>query len=307
LFAVLALALLPPELALAKPKDSDEKDAAAEEVDLDQETKAGEGDEAKDSGQDDDGSAASKDEGDSEESSGGGGDTTKDQGSDADTSPEEKKGKSYYFVGLRARAVVIPTFIIEAFGDGGKTVMGPSIGPEFGIRKDNFEYDFAITYTAYPMDWTPFKAPTDQDIAMELVKSEIKVLYFTADFLWSHQFSPVVGLMYGGSAGLGAVWGPLYRVQAYRDGAGAWRHCVAPNNPPTGGYCAPDPQHGTDQHFGDYQEPSWFGGGDKPAIMPWLALQMGLRIKPHRRFVGRLDFGIGIGQIFFGLGADYGL
>jgi hypothetical protein len=59
--------------------------------------------------------------------------------------------------------------------------------------------------------------------------------------------------------------------------------------------------------FGDYQEPSWFGGGDKPAIMPWLALQMGLRIKPHRRFVGRLDFGIGIGQIFFGLGADYGL
>jgi hypothetical protein len=56
-----------------------------------------------------------------------------------------------------------------------------------------------------------------------------------------------------------------------------------------------------------YEEPSWSGGGDKPLIMPWLALQMGLRIKPHRRFVGRLDFGIGIGQVFFGIGADYGL
>jgi hypothetical protein len=232
--------------------------------------------------------------------------TPSDSGSDADTSPVEAKGKSYYFVGVRARAVVVPTFIIEAFGDGGNTVMGPQIGPEFGIRKDGFEYDFAITYTAYPMDRTPFKAPTDPDVAMELVESRIKVLYFTADFLWGHQFSPVVSLLYGGSAGLGFVWGPLYRSQAYRNSSGVWVMCNGPRNP-ANGYCDPDPQHGDKQHFGMYEEPSWSGGGDKPLIMPWLALQTGLRIKPHRRFVGRFDFGIGIGQVFFGVGADYGL
>jgi len=297
---VLVAALAVPDLGFAKPK---EKEPAAEEVSLDEESKK---DEAASEGEE--GSSESKSEGDEKKESVSSeiAQEAADEGAAKDSSPEEEKGKSYYFVGLRLRANVVPTFIIEAFGDGGETVMGPMIGPEFIIRRDGFEYAFAITYTGYPMDWTPFKAPADPDIAMELVKSEIKVLYFTADFMWGHQFSPVVSLMYGGSAGLGFVWGPLYRSQAYPTASGGWERCTGPGTP-NASYCAPDPQHGENQHFGDYTEPSWFDGGDKPAIMPWLALQMSLRIKPHRRFVGRLDFGVGIGQVFFGLGADYGL
>ena len=42
-------------------------------------------------------------------------------------------------------------------------------------------------------------------------------------------------------------------------------------------------------------------------VMPWLAIQAGLRFKPHRNFAARFDVGIGLGQVFFGLGADYGL
>jgi hypothetical protein len=235
---------------------------------------------------------------------------TADSGTD-DGSPVEKKGETYYFIGARARAVVVPSFIIEAFGDGGQSVIGPSIGPEFSIRKDGFEWIFAASYTAYPMQDVPFKAPTDPDTSMELVTSEVKVLYLTADAYWSKEFSPQFQFLYGGGFGLGIVWGPLFRSQAYKQPDGSWEYCPGPPTPtepgPSPEYCAPDPAHEPNQHYQGYEEPNWFDGGSKPVIMPWLNFQAGLRFKPHRNFAARFDVGIGLGQIFFGLGADYGL
>ena len=38
-----------------------------------------------------------------------------------------------------------------------------------------------------------------------------------------------------------------------------------------------------------------------------LALQTGLRYKPHKKFVGRLDLGLGLSGFFLGVGADYGI
>jgi hypothetical protein len=141
---------------------------------------------------------------------------------------------------------------------------------------------------------------------MELVDAHLKVLYFTADFLWSHPFSPEFAIVYGGGAGLGVVWGPLYRVQSYPKNGG-WDYCTGPNTP-NPQYCAPDQTLGADpQHYPGYSEPSWAGGGSKPVIFPWLALQTGLRFKPAQHFVARLDLGIGFGHVFAGLGVDYGL
>jgi len=229
----------------------------------------------------------------------------------ADTSPVEEPGKSYYFVGMRLRGLIIPTFMIKAFGDGGKTVPAPNFGPELIIRRDNFEYNMSITYTSYVMTHTPFKAPDDPVQAMELVDAHLKVLYFAADFNWSHPFTPSVALQYGFGAGLGAVWGPLYRTQAFPVGAD-WNYCpaLAANDAadPFKGYCVVDTTLGKDpQHTFGYEEPSWTGGGSKPILFPWLSVQMGLRFKPTRHFQARLDAGIGFGQVFFGLGADYGI
>jgi len=72
-----------------------------------------------------------------------------------------------------------------------------------------------------------------------------------------------------------------------------------PAAPP--GFCPDDPQATA------YNEPSWADGGSKPILFPWLVVQTGLRYKPHRNFVGRLDLGFGTSGFFFGLGADYGL
>jgi len=228
----------------------------------------------------------------------------------ASSSAVEEKGKTYHFVGARFRGLIIPSFVIGLFGDGGKTVFAPNFGPEFAIRRDNFEYNFSLTYTSYVMTDTTFKAPSDPQEAMELVNAHLKVLYLATDFVWSHPFSPKVALLYGGGAGLGIVWGPLYREQAYPVGNG-WASCGSGPPPagtpePKASYCAPDPNLKT-QHYAGYQEPSWANGGSKPILFPWLALQTGLRFKPSHDFVARLDVGIGFGQVFFGVGADYGL
>lgn len=227
---------------------------------------------------------------------------------DAETSPVEEPGKTYRFVGARYRLIVVPQFMIGLFADGGTTVVNHSFGAEFGIRKDGFEYNLGLWFAGYGMDPTPFKAKSDGEEAWELVESKLNVLYLTADFLWSHPFSPQVALNYGMSAGLGIVFGQLLRNQAYKAPNGEYLPCAGPGNPqvPATGtgsqYCGND-----NNHYNNYQEPGWGDGGSKPAIFPWIALQTGLRYKPHRRFVGRLDLGFGLSGFFFGLGADYGI
>jgi len=227
---------------------------------------------------------------------------------EAGSSPVEQQGKTYYAVGLRYRAIIVPGFMINMFGaDGGRTLVSNGIGPEFVIRKDGFEYEFSAMFQGYGMDPTPFKASSDPPEAWEIVESKIKVLYLAADFNWSHSFKPQFAVNYGFGAGLGIVWGDLYRTQAY-PGPGAdssngdgFLPCKAPGNP-NAQYCNND-----NNHYPGYSEPNWANGGSKPVIFPWLALQTGLRYKPHRNFIARLDMGFSTSGFFFGLGADYGL
>lgn len=218
-----------------------------------------------------------------------------------ESSPVEEKGKTYQFVGARYRAIIVPKFVIGLFADGGDTVVVHSGGAEFGIRKDGFEYQFGAWLAGYGMDPTPFKSTSDGEDAWELVESNMKVLYLTADFLWSHPFSPELALNYGMGAGIGFVWGDLLRNQAYKTGSGDYAKCID-RGQPDAFYCGRD-----NNHYGNYKEPSWADGGSKPILFPWLALQTGLRYKPHRKFVGRLDLGFGLSGFFLGVGADYGI
>jgi hypothetical protein len=190
-----------------------------------------------------------------------------------DSSPVELPGKTYYFVGPRLRWIIVPKFMINLFGDGGQTVNVWGLGPELGVRKDGFEYIFSLWYADYGMGETPFKAKDDERDAWEIVKSEIKVIYLTADFQWSHDFAPEFALNYGMGAGLGIVFGNLYRTQATPSYGGdindpySWDKCTGEG---AGLYCG-----GDNDHYDGYTEPSWSGGGSKPIIFPWFALQTG--------------------------------
>lgn len=233
----------------------------------------------------------------------------KDSGLVADaeqgSSPVELPGKTYLFVGARYRAIILPKFMMNLFGDGGKTLLVHGFGPELAIRKNAFEYNLSIWYAGYGMDDTPFKAKDDGVNAWELVNSDLKSIYLTADFLWSQDFTPEFALNYGLGGGFGIIFGDLTRVQAKpgpsadpNTGEGFVR-CGFPGDTT---FC-----DDSNDHYGDYKEKSWTDGGSKPILFPWFVLQTGLRYKPHKNFAARLDAGFGTSGFFLGLGADYGL
>ena len=232
---------------------------------------------------------------------------------EAGSSPVELPGKTYLFVGARYRAIILPKFMMNLFGDGGKTVLVHGFGPEFAIRKNAFEYNLSIWYAGYGMDPTVFKAKDDGEKAFEIVESKIKSIFITADFLWSQDFSPEFALNYGLAGGFGIIFGDLIRTQARPnsesangntgEGFVACSSSMDPNDRFHGGtFC-----DGSNGHYNGYTEPSWANGGSKPILFPWFVLQTGLRYKPHRNFAARLDAGFGTSGFFLGLGADYGL
>jgi len=226
---------------------------------------------------------------------------------EAGGSPVELPGKTYYFVGARYRAIIVPKFMINLFGSGGETVVVHGFGPEFAIRKNAFEYNLSIWYAGYGMKNVAFKAKDDGANAWEIVDSELKSIFITADFLWSQDFTPEFALNYGLGGGFGIIFGDLKRVQAYPgDGANnntgeGFVRCRGPELPdPT--FCDK-----SNNHYDEYTEPSWADGGSKPILFPWFVLQTGLRYKPHRNFAARFDAGFGTSGFFLGIGADYGL
>jgi hypothetical protein len=236
----------------------------------------------------------------------------KDSGLVADAesggSPVELPGKTYMFVGARYRAIIVPKFMINLFGDGGETVLVHGFGPEFIIRKNAFEYNLSIWYAGYGMENVAFKAKDDGVEAWEVVDSEIKSIYLTADFLWSQDFTPEFSLNYGLGGGFGIIFGKLDRFQAYPgDGANqntgeGFVRCQGEGSPDAR-FC-----DGSNNHYpGLYTEPSWADGGSKPILFPWFVLQTGLRYKPHRNFAARFDAGFGTSGFFLGIGLDYGI
>jgi hypothetical protein len=222
-----------------------------------------------------------------------------------DSSPVEEKGKTYYFVGARYRGIIVPQFMQGVFASGGTTVYVHAFGPEFSIRKDNFEYNLSPWLAFYSLDDTAYKGKNDPEAAWELISSDIKILYLTSDFVWSHPFSPEWAVNYGFGAGFGIVFGNLYRTQSYPTPPGEdpnnYSKCLGPNNPDSV-YCDT-----SNNHYNGYTEPSWANGGSKPLLFPWLAVQTGVRFKPSRTIAARLDVGFGTSGFFFGLGGDYGL
>jgi hypothetical protein len=224
--------------------------------------------------------------------------------------------KTYYFVDLRFRDVIVPKFMIDLFADGGSTVNVFTFGPELSRRKDNMEIDFALSYADYSMNPFLFKGHSDGPESYELVSSSMKVLYLTFDLLYDIPLDSDgrYSLLIGGGVGLGGVWGDLYRSQVYPaagntidpDNPSSARKCSGPSaSPSIGGkpYC-----DASNNHYGSYSEPSWAHGGSKPIVFPWISLpQISFRVKPLKWLQTRVDTGFSITGFYFGMSAGYAL
>ncbi|WP_438026805.1 hypothetical protein [Sorangium sp. So ce233] len=231
-----------------------------------------------------------------------------------DNAPLEKDGKAYKFIGVRFRNVIVPKFMVNLFADGGASVNVFTFGPEFTTRKNGLELDLALSYADYSMDPFLFKGKNDNQFAWEMVSSDMKLVYFTSDLLFEIPLDEEKGrfsLLVGGGVGLGVVFGNLYRAQAYPNGAASnpgpddvssWSRCAGPGGP-GGPYC-----DASNNHYGDYDEPSWVNGGAKPSVFPWVSFpQVSFRYKPIKQLQTRLDAGMSITGFFFGMSAGYGL
>ncbi|MEN9581281.1 MAG: hypothetical protein RJA70_4290 [Pseudomonadota bacterium] len=227
-----------------------------------------------------------------------------------DQGQTEARDKQYLFLGGRYRAVVIPALVQGLFADGGKTLFAHTPGVEFGIRKNDFEYNLFAQLGMYSAEDVPFKGSTEDNEAWEILDFDYKILTLGTDFMWSSdEFAPGLSLTYGAGVGLGAVFGELKRNQAYPRDSGD------EGNPDD--YLRCEDQGVPDARFcGDsnerynsrgYIEPTWADGGDSPLVFPWLAGQLGLRYKMHRNFVARVELGIMPTGAFAGVGAAYGL
>jgi hypothetical protein len=217
-------------------------------------------------------------------------------------------GNTALALGARYRGLFIPAGVLHAFIDGGESLYVNGVGPEFSIRQDNVEFVLSAWLAFYDMGPVAIKGTSDAEEAWEIVESDMKALYLTFDYLWNTPLASGLELSYGGGAGLGITFGSLYRTQATLESGGTigdpddYVPCAGVNQPPQGGYC-----DDINDHYDGYAEPSWFNGGAKPSLFPWLAGQIGLRYQPHPKVVGRLDVGLGLSGLFFGVGVDYAL
>lgn len=209
---------------------------------------------------------------------------------------------TYLFAGVRYRLQMVPQAVQNWFAEGGETLWVHTPGVEFAVRQDRFEYNIFAMLGMYSMTDVPFKGNSDVELAWETITADYNVLFLGTDLMWSTKdFTPGLAFTYGAGIGLGIVFGEMTRTQAYPDGSGSYAPCTGVGNPNLQ-YC-----DNINNHYDGYVEPSWADGGSSPLVFPWIAGQVGLRYKAHRNFVGRLEAGITVTSVFFGLGADYGL
>jgi hypothetical protein len=235
------------------------------------------------------------------------------------TDVTEVDGKKYFFIGARYRGNIIPQFMLNLFVDEGATFYSNNIAIEFDMRKDGFSLIPAIGFTEYGTGGDVlFKEkgkPSDFAGNYSFVNSSMKAVYFTADLLWSAKINKNFDFEYGAGFGLGVVFGDLANNWVQEDPAGPlsgsngkhYSKCLAEGAPKTGCNKA-DHQQATTAKVGNYTEDSWFSGGSKPVVFPWISIpQVGLRYKPVKNFEARLGMGFGLTGFWFGLNGAYGL
>ena len=233
------------------------------------------------------------------------------------TDVEEIPGRTYFFVGLRYRGNVVPSFMLNLFVDEGKTIYTNMIGAEFDLRKDGFSLIPALSYHELGTGDILFKQKNTSNIPgnYSLVNSGMKLVYASIDLLWSTKISKNVEFEYGAGFGLGAVFGDLENSwvredpngQLASDSGRRFSRCNAVMPAGTGCNRA-DHQNSEIDKVNGYKEPSWFGGGSKPALFPWISVpQIGFRFKPIKQFVARLGLDFALTGFWFGINAQYGL
>ncbi len=236
---------------------------------------------------------------------------------EAQKKKKEDENKTQWFLGARFRDFIVPGFLVHLFAKGGPGAVNVfSSGPELSMRSGNLEVDFSFTvpFADFSMKEFMFKAKNDPDEAYEKVSSDLKLFTGSVDILGNIPFDKErrFSMLIGGGVGISGVAGNIYRNQAYPndpnkinpDDPKQWQKCAAAGNPDVKAldgnrYC-----DASNNHYGNYTEPSWAHGGSKPFIFPYVAIpHIAFRVQPVKMLQIRVDGGFSVTGFFFGLAA----
>jgi hypothetical protein len=215
-------------------------------------------------------------------------------------------------LGARFQGVIVPEFAFRIFGEGGATVFAPGGAITLGYPTSGPELVFALGYSSFGMGETAYRPRGAPDTDYEILESSLMALSATVDIMWSIALDDAerFQVRLGGSLGLGwTFYGDLHRTQAYPDDDedGAYLPCDGPNDP-AGSYRYCNELDKDAEHYDGYSEPSWFEGGARPLIYPWLVLpQLGMRFQPYDALSIDVEGGIALAGFVVQLGARHAL
>ena len=213
------------------------------------------------------------------------------------------------WIGARGRMFVIPNFAWKWFGDGGRTVVAPGGAVTHTTETSGADVMVTLGYTNFKFGPTPFKPKGAPDNDYELIESDMQALSASVELIWRTPIDDAGRWQfnYGGGAGLGWTFlGDLKRTQAYPPGLEpgdpyGYEKCNGPNDPAGTFYYCNELDHDA-EHY-NYNEPSWFSGGHRPTIYPWVALpQIGITYKAAKDVALDMEAGVTLSGFLFGIG-----
>ena len=213
------------------------------------------------------------------------------------TDPYEDPSSAYLFLGASYFHTFTPAFIIGLFTDENTGGNNPGVALDFTYRKDNFSIIVSAYWQRFAVEGA-FRGLGEDLGETEWIDSSLSALALSATLLWSSPLNDYFAFEYGLSVGLGGMLGAINRTEAYPEGDG-WAACEGAGNP-NATYC--------EAVDGDYHvdEPNWANGGSSPLIWGRLAPVLGMRIKPIKQLVLRVDGGFDFFSGFF-VGAGFGI
>lgn len=219
------------------------------------------------------------------------------------------------WIGGGYRGFVIPKFVMNIVGDGGRTVVAP--GGVVSVTRPSGDLDlvFSLGYALFLMPPTPFKPSGTPDTEYEIIQSDLNALTASFELLWNVPLDQQKRFRFRVGAGFGLGYtflGELYRRQSYPANFTpgdpyTYLPCYGPNNPP-GSFRYCNSLDKDANHYGAYAEPSWFSGGVRPLVYPWVALPiLGLSFRPTPRIAIDLDIAPTLSGVLTELGVRFGL
>jgi len=223
-----------------------------------------------------------------------------------------------YALGLRARYLAVPGFMLSPFLQQFTTLSSGGFGIEGIRRKGTLDIVLSLDFSFYsPPDGNYLGA--NKDPAFDTHYTQFRGLNFLAldvSFFWVHDLTSWLAIMIGGGVGIGLVLGDIYLINnsGPQDGGG----CAASNagNPKQ---CYPinvgpidptDPSLQTKLNAtsGGAKDtsatPVYHVSPDKPPVMVVVNFIVGFKIKLHRHFNINVSGGFRDGFVFGG-GPEY--